>query len=91
MTERAANELALAYVTKNRVMHYGCISKGSWSNCKDVHLGLHSTGFPKGVRPNVWYFTFTQVEPLQDVIIEGGDYVVVVDDETGTCGHFISL
>ncbi len=89
MTESEAYEIAVEYMRNLGVTHYGCKYKTSWCNRSDVHLALYSTGFPKGLRRKVWYFTFALSEPPPpDEVVSGGDYVVVVDDETGICGYF---
>jgi hypothetical protein len=92
MTESEAYDLALEYMRKNNVTHFGLKRKVSWCNRRDVYLGLNSTGFPKGHSRKVWYFTFALEEPPPpNVIVSGGDYCAVVDDETGICGHFFTL
>ena len=89
MTEREAFDVALKYIQRKGITHYGCKYKGLWRN-RDG-LGLLSRGFPKGIRPKVWYFQFALLEEEPDTVVCGGEFVVCVDDDTGNCGHFASL
>ena len=90
MTDQEAYDVALKYIHKKGITHYGCAYKGNWIE-RDLRLVSLCPRFPKGRRRKVWYFQFALLQKEPDTVVCGGEYVVCVDDDTGLCGHFASL
>ncbi len=91
ITAARAYALALDYVQKHGVVHYGCAYKGIWRS-RYVRAGAFGPTFPSGQRREIWYFQFAlEPPPEPNVVVSGGTYVVCVDGETGLCGALESL
>jgi hypothetical protein len=89
MTESEAYNLAVEYLKKVEIVHYGCTHRNFVD--LDNYPGVDPRDLPKGGPRKRWYFIFAlSSEPL-DGVVSGGDVAVCVDDATGVCRHDFTL
>jgi len=92
MTQEEAFALAIRYIGDKGVTHYGCHSIHILSDFEMHGRSFEvEPDFPRGFRSKVWCFYFALIEPEPNTVVSGGDYVVFIDDETGSCGCTVTI